>query len=50
MPNGLPALDPTRLPVGHIAEAMKDDITPLLGEILGKRETCFSCHPRADAK
>ncbi len=47
MPNGLPALDPARMPTGKIADAMRRDVTPLLSDILGKTETCFSCHPSA---
>ncbi len=45
MPNGLPALDPAHLPTGHVADAMRNEVTPLLTQILGKPETCFSCHP-----
>jgi hypothetical protein len=47
MPNGLPALDPAHLPSGKIADAMRRDVTPLLSDILGKPDTCFSCHPSA---
>ena len=47
MPNGLPPLDPAHLPTSKIADAMRRDVTPLLSEILGKAETCFSCHPNA---
>ncbi len=50
MPNGLPALDPTHLPTGRIADAMKNEVTPLLSQILGKPETCFSCHPSTGSK
>jgi len=50
MPNGLPALDPAHLPTGKIADAMRRDVTPLLSDILGKPETCFSCHPSAQEK
>ena len=50
MPNGLPPLDPGHMPTGKVAEAMRRDVTPLLSEILGKSETCFSCHPGAKDK
>jgi hypothetical protein len=49
MPNGLPALDPAHLPTGKIAEAMRREITPRMSELLGKTETCFSCHPSTQA-
>ena len=50
MPNGLPALDPAQLPTGRVADAMKNEVTPLLAQILGKPETCFSCHPSTGSK
>ena len=50
MPNGLPPLDPRHMPSGKVADAMRRDVTPLLSEILGKPETCFSCHPSAQAE
>jgi len=50
MPNGLPPLDPGHMPTGKVADAMRRDVTPLLSEILGKTETCFSCHPSAKDK
>ena len=50
MPNGLPPLDPQHMPTGKVADAMRREVTPLLSEILGKTETCFSCHPSAQVQ
>ena len=54
MPNKLPALDPAKMPDpnapgedGRMAKFMTEEVTPEISELLGKRATCFTCHPNA---